>query len=250
MTVVLAAIDNSAASRPVVAMASALAPVLGATVEAVHILEDGAQTARGSADAFDVPLRLVEGDPRKELTSLIAGDDVVAAAIGCRGLPGSHRTPGHLALTLADSTDKPLLVVPPEAPTPERLRKVLVAMEGTPSRPRRLKRALRVVVDTGLDVAIVHVDTAESIPSFSDQVQHETDAYAHAFLARYCAGIEPSDFELRIGEPDDEILKAAATIGADIVAVGWPRGAGPGHGHTAREVLRRNPLPTLLVAVG
>jgi len=249
MSVLLAAIDNSAASRPVVATAAVLAPVLGATVEAVHVLEDGAETARGSAGAFGVPLRLVDGDPQAELASLIAGDDVVAAAIGCRGLPGGHRAPGHLALELADSTDKPLLVVPPEAPTPERLHKVLIAMEGTPSRPRRLNRALQVVASTGLRVAIVHVDTADSIPSFSDQVQHETDAYAHAFLARYCTGIEPSDFELRIGEPHDEILKVAAAIGADIIALGWPRGAGPAHGHTAREVLRRNPLPTLLVAV-
>ena len=103
-----------------------------------------------------------------------------SACAVCRG----RRPPGHLALEVADCIDKPLLVVPPEhARAGRAAHRVLIAMEGTPSRPQRLKRALQLVDSLGLDVIVVHVDDKDSIPSFSDQVQHETDAYADAFLA-------------------------------------------------------------------
>jgi nucleotide-binding universal stress UspA family protein len=41
MSKVLAAIDNSAAARPVLASAAALADLLGAELEAIHVREDG-----------------------------------------------------------------------------------------------------------------------------------------------------------------------------------------------------------------
>jgi nucleotide-binding universal stress UspA family protein len=250
MTKLLAAVDNSAACGPVISSARILAPVLGAEVEAVHVSEDDGNTARASADALGVPLRTVRGDPLEQLLALIARDDVVGAAIGVRGLPGGHRALGHLAVELADRSEKPSLVVPPETQPPEELRRVLIAMEGTASRPRRLKHALQLVEDLGLEVVVVHVDDEHSIPSFSDQVQHETDAYADAFLAQYASGLQRSQLELRIGEPADEILAAAAERGVDMIAMGWPSGAGPEHGMVSRQVAQRSPTPTLLVPVG
>jgi nucleotide-binding universal stress UspA family protein len=122
-------------------------------------------------------------------------------------------------------------------------------MEGTSSRPRRLEHALELVKALGLDVIVVHVNDANSIPSFSDQVQHETDAYADAFLGRYANGLRRSQLELRIGDPAPEILAVADERHADLVAVGWPSGAGPGRGLIARSVLQHNLVPTLLVPV-
>ena len=43
---VIAAIDNSAASRPVLAMAQAVASALGGALDVVHVIEDGDETAR------------------------------------------------------------------------------------------------------------------------------------------------------------------------------------------------------------
>ena len=67
---------------------------------------------------------------------------------------------------------------------------------------------------------------------------------------RYAAGLRRAHLELRIGDPAEEILEAAESTDADIVATGWPAGAGADHGLIAREVLRRNRRPTLLVPVG
>ena len=247
MPTLLAALDNSAACTPVIRMAKVLAPILGAGVEAVHVAENGFDTAEASARAADVPFRAVRGDPLGELLGLVGDSGVVGAAIGVRGLPGSHRVPGHLMLQLADQCGKPLLAVPPESHIPDELHRVLIAMEGTASRPRRLNHALELVNALGLEVIVVHVNDEDAIPSFSDQVQHETDAYADAFLGRYARGLQRSQLELRIGDPAREILAVADERDVDLVAMGWPSGAGPGRGLIARAVLQHNHVPTLLV---
>ena len=51
---VIAAIDNSAAAPPVLAMARAVASALGGELEVLHVIEDGDETARASAQAVGV----------------------------------------------------------------------------------------------------------------------------------------------------------------------------------------------------
>lgn len=55
MKKILAAIDNSAAARPVLAACCATASALGCAAEAVHVIEDGDQTAIASAAARGYP---------------------------------------------------------------------------------------------------------------------------------------------------------------------------------------------------
>jgi len=99
----------------------------------------------------------------------------------------------------------------------------------------------------GLELIVVHVDDETTMPSFSDQVQHETDAFAQEFLARYVRGAPAAKLELRIGRPADEILAAAVATGAEVIALGWPQAKD--RGAVAREVVGRSHLPVLLVAV-
>jgi nucleotide-binding universal stress UspA family protein len=80
-------------------------------------------------------------------------------------------------------------------------------------------------------------------------VQHETEAYAHEFLARHVLGAPQARLELRIGVPATEVLRAIESISAELVAVGWPHTSDPGRGAVAREILDRSPVPVLLVAV-
>jgi len=143
-----------------------------------------------------------------------------------------------------------VLVVPPEISLEGRgVRRVLVAMKGTPAHAVSMKRAIALAAGADLELFIVHVDDDTSVPSFSDQVQHEADAYAHEFLARYVPEATDAHLELRVGVPADEILGATEAIDADVIAVGWRPGAGRHRGDVARDVLDRSPLPVLLVAV-
>jgi len=244
---VLAALDNSAAARPVLAMGRAVAAALGAGVEAVHVLENGHETVAASADAAGVALRTLAGDPAELLTAALAEPEVAALVLGQRGMAAGPRPAGHVVLTVAGRTDKPVVVVPPGVEPAERLSTVLVAMEGTPGKARALRRTIELSHEAGLEPIVVHVD--EEVPSFTDQVQHEADAYAREFLSRSVSGLERARFELRIGVPADEVLAAVASLRPDLVAVGWPHSSVPGRGDVAREILARSPAPVVLVAV-
>jgi nucleotide-binding universal stress UspA family protein len=247
MKKVIAAIDNSAAARPVLIMAQAVASALGGTLEVIHVIEDGDETARASAEAAGAVLRTLSGDPVEQLAFAVAEENVVSLVLGARSGLGGPRPAGHLALTLAGRTDKPVVVVPPNAQPPNTLRLVLVAMEGTPGKARALQRTIELSTGAGLEIVVVHVD--EEIPSFTDQVQHETVAYAQEFFARHVLGAPQSRLELRIGVPATEVLVAIDSLHPELVAVGWPHTDDPGRGAVAREILDRSPVPILLVAV-
>lgn len=249
MNRILAAIDNSAAAGPVLATAAALAPAFAATVHAVQVADGPGQTAQACAARCGVPLHVVGGNPVERILALAGEDDVVAVVVGTRGRPGGRRPAGHLALALADRLDKPVVMVPPDARPPERIGLVLVAMEGATGRGRSLRRAVGLAVDAGLDIVVVHVDDEDSLPSFSDQVQHETAAYSREFLERFCPGAPAARLESRIGVPADEILAAVGDLRPSLLALGWPRSGEPGRGSVVRQVLDRSPVPVLLVAV-
>ena len=98
MSRILACIDNSAAARPVLAAARVLAPVLNATVQAVHVRENG-----------DRPLTAVLHGRRRELTNRSLAAALVryplmpqrvtglihwqAAKLWRKGVPFHHKPP-------------------------------------------------------------------------------------------------------------------------------------------------------------
>jgi nucleotide-binding universal stress UspA family protein len=251
MKTVLAAIDDSAAAQPVLATALAVAPLLDATVEALHVSadEDGGRTAEAAAGAAGIPLRRASGDPLEQITQYVEGDDVQALVVGARASPAGRHPAGHLALAIADNIVKPVIMVPPEAELRAPFRRVLIAMKGTPRTARDLFRTIQVATQADLELMVVHVDDQQSIPSFSDQVQYDTEAYAKEFLARYCPGAPDARLLLRVGQPVDEILATADEIVPDMLAVGWPRHGRERRGEVAREIVQRSHIPVLLVAV-
>jgi nucleotide-binding universal stress UspA family protein len=244
---VIAAIDESAAAPPVLVMARSVSSALGAELDVLHVAEGGPDGAGASAESVGVPMRTVSGDPFEELALAIAEEDVVALVLGARGSGTGPRPAGHLVLALAGRTDKPVVVVPPGAQPPTRLHTVLVAMEGTPGKARTLRRTIELSADAGLEIVVVHVD--EEVPSFTDQIQHETEAYAQEFFAQHILYAPQVSLELRIGDPAPEVLSAIDSFHPDLVAVGWPHAAAPHRAAVAREILARSPVPVLLVAV-
>jgi nucleotide-binding universal stress UspA family protein len=120
-------------------------------------------------------------------------------------------------------------------------------MEGTPRDARRLKRAIKLAEHADLEVVVLHVDDESSIPLFSDQVQHETEAYADQFLARFVPGTKHARLELRVGIPVDQILMTADQEEPDILAIGLPHVDDPQRGQVVRSVLDRSHVPLLLV---
>jgi nucleotide-binding universal stress UspA family protein len=252
MTIVLAAIDDSAAAQPVLATALAISPLLDATVVALHVSAgpDLGRTATSAAQAVGVPLRHAVGDPLEQITGLVEDDAVAALVVGARARPTGRHPAGHLALAIADNVVKPVVLVPPDAELHTPFRRVLIAMKGTPRSARDLFRTIQVAAQADLELVVVHVDDEQSIPSFSDQFQYDTEAYAKEFLARYCPGAPDARLLLRVGTPVDEILATAGETNPDLLAVGWPHRPGEMHGAVAREIVNRSHVPVLLVATG
>ena len=247
MRTILAAIDSSASRRPVINLATSMAKTLNACPEAFHVCEGGLQ-ASFTAENLGAAYRLAEGDPLSQIVGRAAESDVVAVVVGAGGHPKT-RILGHLARQIADLTEKPVLVVPRDAQPRDRIRRVVIAMEGTPAKARNLKVVFDLASPVDVDLVVIHVDDESTIPSFSDQVAHETEAYAHEFLARYLPRGPKPRLELRVGAPADEIIDLTEGFGADLLAVGWPQMAAGDHGATAREILERSHVPVLLVAL-
>jgi nucleotide-binding universal stress UspA family protein len=96
----------------------------------------------------------------------------------------------------------------------------------------------------------VHVHDAATLPSFTDQPQHEARAWADDFVARYCPwGIGKVSVELRVGRPEDEILAAAEGTDAHLIALAWSQEIDWGRAPVVRALLERGRIPVLLVPV-
>jgi nucleotide-binding universal stress UspA family protein len=130
---VLAALDNSLAANPVLVMARSLARVLGARVEAVHVLDEGSGQADDAARAAGVPLRVCSGPVVPRLVEAGNDTEVVAVVIGARGAGASDHPLGSTALAVVTSFSKPVVVVPPGAQLPPQVRRVLVPIQAASS---------------------------------------------------------------------------------------------------------------------
>jgi nucleotide-binding universal stress UspA family protein len=224
MTKVIAAIDNSAAATPVLATGRALADLMSSELEALHVRVDGDRIAAAAAAAAEVPLREVSGTPVDELVRAGSADDVVAVVMGARGMPLSRHALGETALKVATALPKPVAVVPPEVAHPGRLERVLVALEGTLSTSLAPRQVIELAADADLDLVVVHVLDEDSLPSFTDQPQHEESAWADEFLARYCPwGGGSVQLETRVGRREELVPAVASDVDADLIALGWAR---------------------------
>jgi nucleotide-binding universal stress UspA family protein len=249
MTTVVAAIDNTAAARPVLAAAAAFANLLDAEVEAVHAREDGERMARAAAEAAGVPLRTLPAPVVAALQEEAGTADVAAVVVGARAHRVGRRPAGHVALRLAASLPKPLVVVPPDARIAGAFASILVPLNGTRTTAAALAETLALARQHELDVTVLHVHELASLPLFTDQPQHELRAWAQEFLQRHCTHPEQVRLVTRVGLPGQHLLALADEIESDLIALGWAQDLTEGRAAVVREALERSRVPVLLVPV-
>ena len=248
VSTLLAALDNSTAARPVLEAAMVLADLFGATVQALHVAEDGDGKARALAAAAGVPIRTVKDPTVRSLVEAAQAKEVAALVLGVRGTPMGPRPAGGTALAVIKSLGKPLVVVPPDLPVPYRPTSILVPLDATTATATALRRTIELSCAGNLVVVLLHVHTEECLPMFSDQPQHETEAWIEEFVARYSPrGLDLVSVELRVGEPSEQVLAVTGEVGAGLIALAWAQDLSPGRAAVVREVLRRSRVPVLLV---
>jgi Universal stress protein family len=153
-------------------------------------------------------------------------------------------------LAVATGLPKPIVVVPPDAPSDGPVRRVLVPIEGARSVPRTPRAIIDLTETAEVEMIALHVLEEEQLPAVTDQPQHEWQVWVQEFIRRYCRWhIGTLRLETRVGRAQDLVPAVAEAMGVDLVALGWSRELGPGHAPIVRGVLERCRRPVLLVPV-
>ena len=207
---VLAAVDNSLATNPVLVTARALARAMGARVEAIHVRSAQEEAPAQAAAAVGLPLRVVDGEVVERLREATADTDTAALVIGGRSSPRSPHALGSTALAVVTSCSRPVVVVPLAGRTAPILRKVLVPLEGAVSTSLAPRSIVELGRNANLEVVALHVDEDGSAPDDDE------------FLRRFCPwGIGYVTLERRSGRREDLIPAVADELGCDVIALGW-----------------------------
>ena len=251
MSVLLVALDDSAAARPVIDLARRFAPYVGADVVAVHVQENGSgETARAVAGSAGVPLFVRTGDVVGELGSAQHELHALAIIAGTRRVPGGAKPAGHIAIRLMQELATAVVVVPPEAADRD-LKRVMVAVEGDGE-----SEALVALIDQlddipGPEVVAVHVFEPEHLPLFGDEPVFETEAWASEFLRRIAhAPVDRVRLEVRVGAAIDMVPACVQELDVDLLVMGWHCNLAEGHGDIVRRVIETASVPALLLPIG
>ena len=252
MTIVMAALNGTPASRAVLAVAAEVGRVLGSGIEGVHVLEDGRgdsaleASTEAEAAARAIPVRMLEGAVEQMLVERARSEEVKAVVMGLRRTLGGPRPAGHVALGVIARVRKPVVVVPPLTSMTFQLRKVLVPVQGRPA--EALEDTMAIAKSADLETVILHVHDEWSVPSFEDQPHYDVEVWSEEFLARWVPGARAGTaIELRVGTPEEQILDVARDIGADMIAMGWSQNLSPGRATVVRWALEHTPIPLALM---
>lgn len=249
MRTVLAALDSSAAARPVLETALGAGRLMGATVACIHVREDGGEVPAALAASGGVALRTVEGPTQASLLSALAEPEVIAGVFGARGTASGGRPVGRTALQILERATLPIVVVPPEAVgvSPRPFRRLLVPLEGTETSARAVAAALGSLITADVELVVLHVFTSATVPSVLDRPGRDLEIWGDEFLARFCPNA--TRINLSTGPVGSSVTDTRRECGADLVVLSWSQDASPGHAAVVRDVLTNSPVPTLLLPV-
>ena len=249
MSKILAAIEPSAAAGPVLDVATALAARLGLTPVALHVLEGDPEPVRMLAERWGVRLLLVEGGtPADAILAALDAEDAELAVVGARRLRAGPRPAGTTALAVASGAARPVVVVPPGTDQPPAVdpKLLVLPLEDAEELSAAAGEALLRLGGAGIRLLVVHVFDEANAPRFWDRPEHDAQAWAHEFLARWDPAPEV-ELELRAGPPVEGILEVATEHGADLIALSWSQELAEHRDLVAREILARAPVPVVLL---
>lgn len=243
MTTVLAAVDATAAARPVLETASRLAHVLEADTVAVHVGDDPGLAA-AVAEELGASLIIVPGEPADEIVRRGERPDVAWVVLALSGLPSRHE-PGQTAQAVATRLSKPVLVVPPDTTPRRTLTRVLFPLDGNRGVSAALRPLIAAHVAAGFEVIALHVFQPDTVPRFLDRPE-DINVWREEFLAEHCAelGIR---LATRPGPTADSLLDVAAQEDVDMIAMGWRQDLSPHRAAVVRKVLTTADRPVVLI---
>jgi nucleotide-binding universal stress UspA family protein len=250
MSIVLAALDTTAAACPVLGTALGIGELTASSVEVVHVRSDpseSCETPKSLAGRYKVPFELMEGEVEPMLLAAIEAPKTIAAVIGARSTPGGQRPAGHTARYILEHTNKPIVVVPPDTTARHSLRRLLVPLEGTESSSRPVLERLWPLLVADVELVVLHAFTNRTLPAMLDRPEYDLEIWGREFLRRYF----PRDvrIELRPGPVGAQIAEVSREYGADLIVLSWSQSNAADKARVIREVVGGSVLPVLLLPV-
>ena len=243
MSTVLAALDATAAASRVLGTAVAIGRRLHLDVHALHVgCAEQAPTA--IAATAGVPLTVVHGHPVSMIIKVSEPSDVMLVALALHGLPGRHEA-GQTALSVAAQLAKPVLVVPPEEPVRDTVRRILVPLDGTRGVSAGVRSLIATCQAAAIEVIAVHIFDAHTVPRFHDGPQ-DAAVWREEFLAQHCAetGVR---LKTSPGPTAPALLRIADADDVDVIALGWRQNLAPARARIVRQLLTHSHRPIALV---
>lgn len=266
---VLVALDENAAPEESIAMGRLVSTTLHHPLHGVFV-------SRFPTDVCDVPkilqvpsqalegfvLDIEQGDPATRLLEISDSHPTAFLIVGADPHAGDKLGVGPVATRAIEDSKSPVLVVRPGATSA--LRRILVPLDGTPSTAIALEPATELARAAGAALDIVLVGEAQHLPpsiehgamlapQYVDQPHHEWPAFSGEFVERFvhtlghCSSDVPMRFFLGAGDPGEEILRYASTLGSDLAVLVWHGLASARHGSIFQAVVRRASCPVLIL---
>jgi nucleotide-binding universal stress UspA family protein len=248
MSIILAALDTSTAARPVMETALRIGQLTGADVQAVHVRvgpRESVDAPEALAALSEVPFKVLEGPVEPALLAAAGAPDVIAVVIGARGTPDGGHPVGHTARHILENTEKPVVVVPPEAVSPRLIQRLLVPLEGTEVSSRTVLERLFPLLVADVELVVIHVFTDTTLPAMLDHPGRDLEILGKEFLTRHFP--HSSDIEFRTGSVATRVSEVSHEHDTDLIVLSWSQNPEPERARVIREVLGGSALPVLLL---
>jgi nucleotide-binding universal stress UspA family protein len=275
---VLLALDGSPAAATALPLARTVADQLGTFVEIFHVASPAGPGADlwqrlhlDLRDGEEVQVRSHVGEPSEailEAARARATDLVVLTTHGRIVEPG--RALGRVAQSVVAHTHRPVLLVRPEALSPDMpvapLRHLLLPLDGTPTTASALRPAMELGCRLGAAIDLLYVVSPDQpaadepgsigVPRYIDQPHHEWPEWADRVIRHLsvCLGGRPPDLTIQVflavGDIASEISRFAAEHHSDAIVLVRRSHLEVGRARVLRAVLDQTPCPVLLVGAG
>ena len=256
----LVALSGGPGDAELLQAARGVAAAAGWPLRAVHVREPQAPTGGTplpkDLDLTEVELLEVDGAVAAEVAHLAAAG-VAAVAFGARAT--TARGLGSAALALLGSLDVPMLVVRHGMRPVERLRRLVVPLEGSPSASAAMRHADDAFCARGREIVMLHVVTSDSplepgslpAPRIVDQEHYEWAAWQEEFTMRFSQCVEGGRHRIcvRVGDPAEAIIREVRDLDAELVVISWRGSLAKDRSPVVRALLDASPCPVYLVPV-
>ncbi len=282
MKTLIVPLDMSCSSTNALSLAGSLAQAVGARIELIHVLSRVRVPATRDAMPFEAELFLARaraelppdvevrtnvlgGDPVERVLERVQRDPDSLIVVSSRGRAGLARAVlGSISDQMVRMSPVPIVVSREDMHTPRlSLSSILVPLDSSPLSERALPWATNIARKTDARVTLVSVIDVNQLAAYAgidrqpvllSDLEEESRDLAREYLddvvRRFRSQGLRATWEVRLGQPTDEIIRVAETTAADLVVMSTHGRGGIGRwafGSITDDVLKRGNTPVMII---